>query len=325
MDASHKAAMHPRLAAIVRRLPILKEFRWWQRLSWRADHLQANQALIARHLCGRPAPTLPEDPTFGTTSLLCREAHFRLPEYHRWCAELRQEPVFQRKQWEFAWILAALERAGMLKPGMRALGFGVGREELPALFAARGIQVTATDQALTDAVSSGWVGYGMHATGLAALSHPRIVADDDLRRLVDFRTVDMNRIPDDLRGYDFLWSACALEHVGTLDLALRFVERSLACLRPGGVAVHTTEFNCSSDVHTISKGLTVLLRRRDFVALSERLARQGHVMAPIDLEPGTGFLDQWVDMPPFNQDASLRRLLERQIASSSGILIRRAG
>lgn len=317
--------MHPRLAAIVRRLPIIRELRWWQRLGWRADHLQANQALIARQLCGKPAPTAADDPSFGTTSALCREDHFRLPEYHRWCAELKEAPVFQRKQWEFAWILAALERTGMLTSGTRALGFGVGRESLPALFAARGIQVTATDQALSHAISSGWVGYGMHADGLAALSHPRIVADDVLRRQVTYRSVDMNHIPDDLRGYDFLWSACSLEHVGTLDLALEFVERSLACLRPGGIAVHTTEFNCGSDEHTITKGVTVLLRRRDFVALAERLARQGHVMAPIDLDPGMGFLDQWVDLPPFNQDASLRLLIERHIASSAGILIRRAG
>jgi SAM-dependent methyltransferase len=317
--------MHPRLAAIVRRLPIIRELRWWQRLSWRADHLQANQALIARQLCGKPAPTAPEDPTFGTTSLICREAHFRLPEYHRGCAELQEEPVFQRKQWEFVYILAALERAGVLKPGARALGFGVGREVLPALFAARGIQVTATDQELSQGISSGWVGYGLHADGLTALNHPRIVAEAELRRLVSFRAVDMNHIPDDLRGYDFLWSACSLEHVGTLDRALAFVERLFACLRPGGIAVHTTEFNCGSDEHTITKGITVLLRRRDFVALSERLARQGHVMAPVDVALGEGFLDQWVDLPPFNQDASLRLLIERHVASSAGIIIRRAG
>lgn len=316
--------MHPRLAAIVRRLPILRELRWWQRLSWRADHLQANQALIARQLCGKPVPTAPEDRSFGTTSLLCREAHFRLPEYHRWCLELKEDPVFQRKQWEFVYILAALERAGVLKAGTRALGFGVGREVLPAVFAARGIQVTATDQALSNAISSGWVGYGQHADGLTALNHPRIVAESELRRLVAFRVADMNHIPSDLTGYDFLWSACSLEHVGTLDLALAFIERSLACLRPGGVAVHTTEFNCGSDEHTITSGATVLLRRRDLVALAQRLAAQGHVMAPLDVEPGQGFLDQWVDLPPFNQDASLRLLIERHVASSSGIIIRRA-
>ncbi len=317
--------MHPRLRAIVRRLPIIKQLRWWQRLSWRADHLQANQALLARRLCGRPAPTAAEDPTFGTTSLICREDHFRLPEYHRWCAELREAPVFQRKQWEFVYILAALERAGFLVAGARALGFGVGRELLPALFAARGIQVVATDQALTAAVSSGWVEYGLHADGLGALSHPQLVSDEVLRRQVSFRVADMNHVPDDLTGFDFLWSACSMEHIGTLDRTLAFVERSLACLRPGGVAVHTTEFNCGSDDHTITSGPTVLLRRRDFVALAERLRRHGHVMAPIDVALGDGFLDQWVDLPPFNQDASLRLLIERHVASSAGMIIRRAG
>ena len=316
--------MHPRLRAFVRRLPIIKQLRWWQRLSWRADHLQANQALLARRWCGRPAPTAAEDPSFGTTSLICREDHFRLPEYHRWCAELKEDPVFQRKQWEFVYILAALERAGVLKSGARALGFGVGREVLPALFAARGIQVTATDQSWSQGLSSGWVGYGLHADGLASLSHANIIADAELKRLVSFKEVDMNHVPTDLQGYDFLWSACSMEHIGSLDQTLAFVERAMACLRPGGIAVHTTEFNCGSDEHTITSGPTVLLRRRDFVALSERLARHGHVMAPIDVALGDGFLDQWVDLPPFNQDASLRLLIERHVASSAGMIIRRA-
>lgn len=317
--------MHPRLAAILRRVPVLRHLRWWQRFGWRADHLQANQQLLSRMLYGRPEPTGPADPTFGTTSVVCREAHFRLPEYHRWCAEMKTAADYQRKQWEFVYILTALERAGVLTSGARGLGFGVGRELLPALFAARGINITATDQALEQGIASGWVGYGLHADGLTALSHPHLIADTDLRRLVNFREADMNRIPEDLRGFDFLWSACSLEHVGSIELSLQFIERSLACLRPGGIAVHTTEFNCGSDEHTITSGETVLLRRRDFVALSERLRAQGHVMAPIDLVLGDGFIDHWVDLPPFSKDARPRLLIAQHVATSAGILVRRAG
>ena len=52
----------------------------------------------------------------------------------------------------------------------------------------------------------------------------------------------MNHLPDDLRGFDFTWSSCALEHLGTLAAGADFVVAQMDCLRPGGVAVHTTEF-----------------------------------------------------------------------------------
>ena len=57
-----------------------------------------------------------------------------------------------------------------------------------------------------------------------------------------FRAVDMNDIPPDLRGFDFTWSSCALEHLGTLRAGADFVVEQMTCLRPGGVAVHTTEY-----------------------------------------------------------------------------------
>ena len=102
-------------------------------------------------------------------------------------------------------------------------------------------------------------------------------------RHVRYRAVDMNAIPDDLRDFDFTWSSCALEHLGSLDAGAAFVLRQMACLRPGGTAVHTTEYVVSSDTDTVEKGGTVLYRRRDIEALAEQLRAAGH---EIELDPG---------------------------------------
>ena len=92
---------------------------------------------------------------------------------------------------------------------------------------------------------------------------------------------------------------CALEHLGSLEDGLRFVERSLECLRPGGVAVHTTEFNLSSDEDTVTDGPTALYRKKDLVALTSRLEARGHRVAPLDFDAGEGVLDAYVDGPPW--------------------------
>ena len=38
-----------------------------------------------------------------------------------------------------------------------------------------------------------------------------------------YREVDMRAIPTDLRGFDFAWSSCALEHLGSLGAGMAFV------------------------------------------------------------------------------------------------------
>jgi hypothetical protein len=64
-------------------------------------------------------------------------------------------------------------------------------------------------------------------------------------------------------AYDFLWSSCALEHLGSLDAGLDFVVNAMDLLKPGGTAIHTTEFNLSSDDETLTSGPCVIYRRRD--------------------------------------------------------------
>ena len=256
-------------------------------------------------------------------STLCRQAELESDRLKRWAGRL-QEPFFlQRKLWEWCYICEALDERGLLESGRRGLGFGVGREPLASLFAAMGSEVVATDLDFESAREIGWAGTSQHAESLEALNLRGLCDPATFRRLASFRVVDMNAIPDDLRGFDFSWSSCSLEHVGSIDLGLRFLERQLDCLRPGGVAVHTTEFNVCSDHETLSEGPTVLFRRRDIAKLQRRLRAGGHAI-DLDLDPGDGLADGHIDAPPFTYNPHLKLRLAGHVTTSIGLIVEKS-
>ena len=244
--------------------------------------------------------------------------------YWRWCDEIAELPKYHRKQWEYVYLLQALDDAGMLRPGARGLGFGVGHEPVPSVLAKRGCEVLITDLEQRAAERSGWRASRQHAGSVDELHRPEICDREVFRERVRFRNQDMNAIDDDLRaaGFDFVWSLCALEHLGSLRDGLRFVEQSLACVKPGGIAVHTTEFNVSSNADTISHGATVLYRQRDIEGLAQELARQGHTLQ-LNFHPGDGPLDRYYDVPPYRSHVQLKIELQRFVATSLGLVIRK--
>lgn len=174
--------------------------------------------------------------------------------YANWCERIRERPVYRRKQWEFVYILQALRTAKMLSPDMMGLGFGVGREPLVAAIASFWCNITATDIDQDIATEIGWASTNEYALDMSQLNDRGICESGIFEECVDFRVVDMNEIPCNLKGYDFLWSSCSLEHLGTLQKGVKFIWNSLECLRPGGVAVHTTEYNLSSNLDTVEEG-----------------------------------------------------------------------
>lgn len=300
------------------------------------NQMKRNQSLLAlrlaelEHRAGpnghRPPPPV-VDPRFagGITSRVCTQAQFDEPWFAERCAALGEEVRWRRKLWEHAYIAHALDALGASSPGHRGLGFGVGREAMVAYLAGRGCSIVATDLDPTDKDARAWTETDQHAVGeLAALARPDLCAPSDFAERVSWRAVDMRSIDPDLTGFDFCWSACCLEHLGTLDAGLQFAERSLDTLRPGGIAVHTTEFNLSSNDATPSEGPTVLYRKRDLEAMAARLEAAGHEVAAFDLEPGTGVLDEFVDVPPF-LDEPLLRLAFREFTTTSIALIIRKG
>ena len=87
---------------------------------------------------------------------------------------------------------------------------------------------------------------------------------------MSFRPVDMTRLPADLVDFDLLWSSCALEHLGQPNRGPAFVLDSLRCLRPGGVAVHTTELRVKGN-DDVDLGGVVLYARHTMERLVARL------------------------------------------------------
>jgi hypothetical protein len=132
--------------------------------------------------------------------------------------------------------------------------------------------------------------------------HPHLVAREDFDARVSLRHVDMNAIPADLAGYDFCWSICAMEHLGSIAKGLAFVRNSLDAIRPGGLSVHTTEFNFSNDLETVDNWGTVLFQRAHFEEIAAQLTAEGHYVAPLDFDVGNLPLDKFIDIPPYQHD-----------------------
>jgi len=228
-----------------------------------------------------------------------------------------------RKVWELCYVSQVLYENGMLAPGKRGLCFAVGREPLPALFASFGCSILATDLH-TDQSESGWIETNQHAENLEVLQHPDVCDPQLFRERVSFRFVDMNNIPEDLSGFDFVWSCCSFEHLGSITKGKRFIRRMTRCLKPGGIAIHTTEFNVSSNTQTVETGGSVIFRQQDFEEMIALLRKAGHTADDCDYSPGTGPADLHVDQPPYPQEVHLKLNLFGY-TSTSGALIIRAG
>jgi 2-polyprenyl-3-methyl-5-hydroxy-6-metoxy-1,4-benzoquinol methylase len=238
----------------------------------------------------------------GLRSKATTQSDIESPWLDYWCTRLKIEPLYHRKVWELCYVLQALWERGMLAESKRGLGFGCGQEPLPSLMAAHGVRVTATDLPLEMSVERGWK-TGEHAGELGKLHFPDLVPREQFDALVELLYFDMNHIPDSLESkYDFCWSICAYEHLGSIEKGLRFVRESLKTLKPGGVAVHTTEFNFLNDKDTIDNWSTVLFQRKHFEQVAAELERSGHRVEPLDFDVGDGAIDRYIDIPPYGWD-----------------------
>ena len=300
------------------------------RLVSRLQH-RLHTAFVPPRICPKLLGPLPGDPGPGLgdrlVSQLCRTADLESDAFRQWAQLLHEPHRLHRKLWEFCYICQALAERDCLRPGQRGLGFAVGQEPLPALFASLGCQITASDLSRDDRRASEWATTGQWADSLSALNSRGICPGTEFSRRVEFRPVDMNQIPAELcRGeYDFNWSSCSFEHCGSLALGRTFLQRQMDCLRPGGVAVHTTEFNLSSNWSTIQQGYTVIYRRRDIERVVSDLQGAGHRVEPLDLRLGTHRLDQQFDLPPYRQDQHMRLSLMGYVVTSIGLIIRKGG
>jgi len=284
-----------------------------------------------------PPPTNTAPRHVGLDSKPSTQADMESDWAAHWCGQLLTPVLFHRKLWELAFVLQAIYEQGHMRPGARGLGFGCGEEPIPSYLASHGVAVTVTDLEAAEAQAAGWAKTNQHAASLEQAFQPRMLDRATFDRLVDLRFVDMNAIPSDLGGYDFCWSICAFEHLGSIERGLAFVENSLSTIRPGGLSVHTTEFNIDPNAPTIDNWPSVLFKREHFIALADRLRSKGHHVAPLDFDIGDKPMDRFIDLPPWGHDMPaewskwhgtgdhLKVAVDGFVSTCFGLIVRKAG
>ncbi len=260
-------------------------------------------------------------PNSRLLSSQCTQAQLESPTFAQWAIKMKENPNFKhRKLWEFCYIAQALHERGMLEPGRRGLGFAVGTEPLPALFTSLGCEIVASDLDIEEAQSKGWVDSSQHANSPDSLNERNICSPDQFREKLNFRFIDMRNLPDGLGTFDFIWSSCALEHLGTLRLGEKYIYESLKYLKPGGVAIHTTEYNVRSNLLTVARGASVIYRKRDLEKIAKKLRRQGYKIE-LDFTEGNMPLDKIVDKYPYTGEVHLKLRMYLFVATSFGLII----
>lgn len=276
-------------------------------------------------LTGNPPPPLHPPQVAPLGSRICRQADLSTDSYRFWMHQMKQPALMRRKSWEWFFIAQSLWEREMLRPGRSGIGFGVGGEPLSSLFAALGSKILATDMAAADAERDGWAQTAQYAADASALNQFGICPAEIFAERVEFRNVDMNQIPPDLAGrFDFCWSSCCFEHLGSLEHGMRFVENAMDVLKPGGIAVHTTEYNMTSATETFESPTLSLYRKQDIEEIIRRLERAGHRTEPVDWNPGNGLADGYVDLPPYLYEPHLRLKILQFDVTSIGLVATKA-
>ena len=265
------------------------------------------------------------DKPYSTTSMVCNQSFFDLPFFSFWMQKLNEVPRFHRKQWEMVYICQALYERGLLKDGIRGCVFGVGQEPLPALFISMGCKILATDLEAVSAKNKGWVSTKQHINNSLDTLNIRGLCNKDLfNNNIEYLDVDMNNIPDSISGFDFCWSTCAFEHLGSLKAGIEFVKNSLKTIKKGGISIHTTEYNISSNINTIEQDELSIYRKKDIEQLIDEVKNVGGYVFPIDYYIGNNVVDNFIDLPPYNKNnMHLKLKIGDYISTSIGIIIKK--
>lgn len=255
------------------------------------------------------------------TSRVVKAADFNDPWFLRFMHGMKEPLQMHRKLWEFAVIAKVAD--DLLEPGAgdRCLGFGVGREPLASWFALNGASVLATD----GPAQPGWADTGQHAADLEQTWRKNVLPFEDYKQLAEYRVVDMNSLPEDLtRGeFDFIWSAGTFEHLGGLEAGLQFFCKAMSCLKPDGIAVHTTEF--AFEGPQIDGSNLCTYTQKNLEDLSNRLAEQGDCLFPLDLSLGEDEADRHIDEPPYGLPHLKLRICGDYLTTSVVLIAQRGG
>src|SRR5262249_11068410 len=132
---------------------------------------------------------------------------------------------------------------------------------------------------------------------------------------------DMRSIDVQGRMFDFTWSSCAVEHLGSISYGTKFLTDQARLLKPGGIAVHTVEFTLFNE-HVEEDSFSCMWEYLDIIRLKEKLKSRAPRCrlrdVKIRLEDD---LDFYVDVSPFDEHRHLKLLLHDRMSTSLLIVI----
>lgn len=223
---------------------------------------------------------------------LCKRKDFDLPYMQKICDNMKEDKRIQLKTWELCSIYKALHERDCIGHGKTGLGFGVGTEPLPALFAKYGCKIVATDLPPDDPRRAYWKSLGFkekhHPVPFKKNLNVKNICDPvKFDKNVDVQYVDMNYIYESLNNkFDFTWSTSSFEHIGGINNSLAFFRTQMKCLKVGGWAVHATAYNISSNEETYDAHNMCFFRKKDLERLARDLKEDGNYMEPFDFSTG---------------------------------------
>ena len=150
-------------------------------------------------------------------------------------------PVEQknRKAWEVGMVLHAFDRLGVLTPTAEILGIGVAKEETISLLSPHVKRLFATDIYCNPDTWNGWHGTDLMIDASQFLTQPYN------RRRVVWQHVDGRSLPYEDNTFDAIFSCSSFEHFGSEADIRQAIGEACRVLKPGGVAVISTEFKIS--------------------------------------------------------------------------------
>lgn len=222
-------------------------------------------------------------------------------DFYFWVDAIKERPKFHRKQWEYFLALQTIwASSGGNLHGKKAILFGVGLDPIAAVLASLGMDVKATDFR-GGANAAAWKSTGQLSEDMSDLNARGICSREDFLDRCSYEEVDMSAIPNKFRSsFDYSLSFCSLGHIGGYREGLDFVEQSGKVLRPGGIAVHTTEIDLSEHLPVLESPNLSLYRSADLKKTLQTLTEQGYQVPDHSFKAGPGLADSHLDKEPYS-------------------------
>jgi FkbM family methyltransferase len=289
----------------------LKSYRWRKFESVRLENLVPPEMYQLTY-SQRPASRL------DWKSEVISEKRFTETNFFLWMNLLRDVPRLHSKQFQnYAIMEAANSILELGKGDVKAMGFGVGIEPIPAGLAKLGFDVLATDY-LDSEIASEWKNTDQLVSSPEDLNARGILTESEFISRVKFMNMDMNKIPPELNDqFDFVWSSCALGHIGGYQNGLDFILRSVKLLKPGGIALHTTELDVSPGESRFESPTLSLYREKDLNALIKNLNSEGYQVDHFsNVSNWDGESERFIDREPWGERPHIRiQVLGREVLS----------